>query len=699
MLFLFSIMWGSVSVWWLLACLALGLLYAWYFYRQQPHMSLRSRYLLGVLRFMAASLIALLLLSPLLKTVKRNAQKPLVLIAQDNSLSISIFRPAGFEPIQFVKQLGELKTALGEDYDVREFNFSKIVKDSLSTSFEGRQTNLSNVFTGLNNRFANQNIGAIVLASDGIFNNGSSPKYLAQNMKTSIYTIALGDTIPKQDLLISNISYNKTAFLGNNFAVNVLVEAYQSNGISMMLTVKEDGHSISTQLIKVSTSSFRRVVPITISADKKGRHKFTFSLQPIAHEVSTDNNTETIYIEVLDSRQKICILYDGAHPDITAIKATLESNRNYEVKTVQVQQLQLSMLASCSLVILYQLPTNGSLLPSSLLEHLSKSKVPLWYFLGAQSDVAAFNRLQNILQISSSRQDLQDVFAVAKTDFSAFTLSDSTRNQLNIFPPLLASSGNYTAASSQTVLLNQRIGSVATTYPLLAFGEANGTRIAVMAAEGIWKWRLSDFSSRGNYNALEELLGQSVQYLTTKGDRSRFRVYPSKNVFDESDDVLLNGELYNESLELVNTPELKIDLKGKLGKIFSFMFTRNGKGYQLNAGILPADEYTYLATTKLADKDFTVNGELIVKPINSETRQSAADHRLLFTLAKQSGGQMVMPSQTNQLAEMIRKNENIKTVIYNEESYGDFVDQKWTFALVLLLLSMEWFLRKREGEV
>jgi len=60
---------------------------------------------------------------------------------------------------------------------------------------------------------------------------------------------------------------------------------------------------------------------------------------------------------------------------------------------------------------------------------------------------------------------------------------------------------------------------------------------------------------------------------------------------------------------------------------------------------------------------------------------------------------MVKSSAINQLADLIRKNENIKTVVYEDKHYSDIIDVKWVFILILALLSAEWFLRKREGEV
>jgi hypothetical protein len=699
MLFLFSITWGAVSGWWVLACLALGLVYAWLLYRQPTGLNKPARYLLGGFRTIVVTFIALLLLSPLIKTVTTHPEKPLILIAQDNSASVKLFEPAGFDADKFIDQLGGLKKALGDGYDVREFNFSNTLKDSLSNTFSGKQTDIASVFSGLSDRFSNQNIGALVLATDGLYNKGSSPQYIAGNLKTSIYTIALGDTVPKRDLLIANVNYNKTAFLGNDFEVEVLAEAYQSKGESIKLNIAEDGSPVLNQSIAVPANEFRKTIPVKLHADKKGIHKFTIGIQPVKNEISTANNTETIYIEVLDAKQKILLVYDGPHPDITAIKQSLESNRNYEVKTSLLSKLDATKLNAYSVAILYQLPSVTSGTPTVLFNQLKELKIPVWYVIGAQSDTRQTNTLQKIVGINVGRQDMQEVFATVNAGFTSFTLSDSTRRELALLPPLSAPFGNYSAPAAQSVLLKQRIGSIETSYPLLAFGEEDGRREAVLTGEGLWKWRLSEFQTQGNYHAFDELLEQSVQYLTAKNNKTRFRVYPSKNVFDDGEEILFNGELYNEALELVNTPDVSIDLKSKAGKTYSFIFTRNGQSYQLNAGNLPTDEYTYIAKTKLGDKSFNATGQFVIKPLNAETRQSAADHHLLYAIAHQNGGQMLLPSQMDKLADLIRRNENIKTLVYDDKTYKDLIDEKWLFVLVLALLSIEWLARKREGEI
>ena len=695
MLFLFSITWGTVSGWWTPACLLSGLLYAWLLYRQPVGLGKITRYLLFAARTFVVSIIAFLLVSPLIKSVTYKPQKPLILVAQDNSESIKLFAPP--KPYPNERALFDaLKQQLGDQYDVREFNFSSDLNDGPPGKFDGRQTNIAGAIHQLNEHFVNQNIGALVLATDGLYNQGGDPQYEIRNLKTSIYTIALGDTVAKRDLLIGNVNYNKTAFLGNDFEVEVLAEAYQGKGENMRLTVTEEGRQVFIQNIPVNGNDFKKSISFKLNADKKGIRKFNISIAPIKNEISVQNNTETIYMDVLDAKQKVLLVDDGPHPDISVIRQSIESNKNFEIKASLSPDLGRLNLNDYSLVILYQVAANST---GALQNFISKSKVPVWYITGAQTDLNVFNSTQKLLQINSARQEMQEVFAQPMADFSSFTLSDSSRLKISRLPPLLAPFGNYVLKGAGKVLFKQKIGNVNTNYPLLVFNEESDRRSAVLAGEGLWRWWLAEYQAYGNHHALEEMFSQSVQYLTANANRQQFRVYAAKNVFDEGEAVILNAELYNDALELVNTPDVKIDLKNTNGKSYSFLFTRSGQSYQLDAGTLPVGEYTYTATTKPGTKRFTVAGQLTVKPMNLETRQSAANHRLLYNIARQSGGQMLYPWQAGQLAGLIRKNENIKTVVYDDKRYSDMIDLKWIFALILIFLSAEWFVRKREGEI
>src|ERR1700744_1326867 len=88
---LFSVTWGTISGWWTPVCLLLGLLYAWLMYRQPVSLGKTARYSLFAARAIVVAILSFLLIAPLVRSVAYNPQKPLILIAEDNSQSIKLF--------------------------------------------------------------------------------------------------------------------------------------------------------------------------------------------------------------------------------------------------------------------------------------------------------------------------------------------------------------------------------------------------------------------------------------------------------------------------------------------------------------------------------------------------------------------------------------------------------------------------------
>jgi hypothetical protein len=158
------------------------------------------------------------------------------------------------------------------------------------------------------------------------------------------------------------------------------------------------------------------VIPLKLNADKKGVRKFTVSLAPVKNELSVQNNTETFYIEVLDARQKILLLYDGPHPDISVIKQSVESNRNFEVKAVLTTDLAAVNINDYSLAIMYQL----SAASYGKVQNILAGKMPLWLISGAQADMPAFNRAQKVVTANAGRNDVQGSVCPADVDLYGF---------------------------------------------------------------------------------------------------------------------------------------------------------------------------------------------------------------------------------------------------------------------------------------
>jgi hypothetical protein len=70
---------------------------------------------------------------------------------------------------------------------------------------------------------------------------------------------------------------------------------------------------------------------------------------------------------------------------------------------------------------------------------------------------------------------------------------------------------------------------------------------------------------------------------------------------------------------------------------------------------------------------------------------------VLRGLSARFGGETVFPAQLASIAEKIRANQTVKPVIYQTTSTNPLINLKWIFALLALLLSAEWFMRRYFG--
>ena len=687
----------ELPLWWLLICALVGFLYAFILYRKDHsfdsvHPWLRK--LLFGLRAILVFFMCVLLLTPLIKTFTREKEKPILIIAQDNSKSIVLNKDSAFYSNEYKQQLSKLILDLKEKFDVKEINWGDKISDGINFSFNDKQTDFTGLFSQINDRYNDRNVGAVVIASDGLYNRGGNPVFDDKILKVPYYTIALGDTAIQKDVLISKLNYNKTVYLGNSFPIEVSVDARRLNGASSTLVVMQDSAVLFTKQISFNGNKFNQVVQVLLDAKKPGMTHYKIELSTVAGEVSVLNNVRDVFVEVIESKQKVLVIGNAPHPDLGAIKFSLETSQNYSVKTITADQFD-GQINEYNLVILHNLPSNEHPV-SDLISKLKSKGTAVWYILGGQTSINKFNSIGAGLNITENIDKINPVQAKVNRNFSLFTISTDLEQGLNNFPVLLTPFGKYKSVSNNSILLYQQIGAISTDQPLQYFNESNGERTGVLCGEGIWKWRLNNYSTAGNFDVFNEWLLKSVQNLSVKENKTHFRLV-AKNNFDENEPITFDAEVYNDNYELVNIPDINLSVINSSGKSFPYTFSKTEKAYTLNAGFMPAGDYKYKASVKVSDKIYSSTGEFSVSALQVEQSETVADHNLLNSLATKTGGQLFFPSTMEKLKAILLSNDEMKTVTYTHYKLRDMVDIKAIFFILLFLLSLEWFLRKRAG--
>jgi len=690
-------------VWFLLICLALGAAYsAALYYRDRTfhNQTAGSKYwqwAMAAFRFVAVTLLAVLLMSPFIRTRNTQTFKPILAVVVDNSESIK--NGLGADTAIYKNKITALVNKLSDKYEVAQYSAGDALKRGIDYSFTDKQTDLSGAVDEINDIYYNQNLGAVVIASDGIYNHGINPVYAASKSAYSMYTIALGDTTIQKDQKLANAFYNSIAYLNDEFGLRVDVEADNLNGKTVKLDVTEitDGGSKQLQAkdITYNSNNVYQSYDFVLPANKTGIAHYRVALSNVDGEVTYKNNVRDIFVEVLDGRQKILLVANSPHPDVAALKTAIESNKNYQLD-VEYAETFSKKLNDYNLVILHQLPGTTQKI-QSILQSARELKKPLLFIVGSQTAIPDFVKAQNGIIIKTNANKFNDVTAMVNKNFSLFTLSDKTMQTLPKLPPLNNYFGDYSPNPSSKILLTQKINSVETDFPLWLFNESGDTKFGVICGEGLWRWRLYDYMLNKNQDATDELINKTIQYLSVKADKRPFRINIAKNIFRDNEAITFDAQLYNANYELINQPSIDMKIKGEDGKTYDYTFNKTENAYTLNAGFLPVGNYSYTATTQFGNANLTASGKFSVSPLQLEEMRTRADHKVLYQLASQHNGTMHYLNDIDKIADEIDAKNQLKPVLYDTFLTESAINLKWIFFVLLTLITLEWGIRKYLG--
>lgn len=671
----------DVSPVWVFASLitALGvavLLYA----RKTAPWSKSWNIFLGFLRLSAVFLILLLLINPLLQFNVNKTDTPLVIIAVDNSESIGL-RSEAATPSEVVNWINNARQELENSYTPMVETLSGRQDTIL---FDQKTTNLGALLKKIENVYKEQNIGAVVLLSDGIINEGRSPAY--QTYGFPVLTIGLGDTIPPKDIAIRNVRNNQVAYQGNQFPISILLSQKGYDGLPLPVEIIENGRKIAAQEITLQPNA--QEVNFQLDANSPGIRRLTIAVGEKEGESSYVNNQQDVYIDIIEGKDKILILAPAPHPDINAIRSVLNATTNYE-----------SVLFIPGI---HERPKEKKF--DAIIEHQAFSghqygdfeATGKWYIMGNSSNVRNMAQTITYLSINLKGNGKDKVRGAYNQNFTKFKISEDLTDRIQNYPPIEVPFGEYQLVGPTEVLLYQKIGSINTERPLLVFFDDGAQKSAVTPGAGIWQWRLQEAGSEENSQLFEELILKTVQYLSIKVNKDRFVVKPRESNYHIGERVFMDAEVYNEIYERAYGNTIQLVITDESGNQTSYEMVDSPVNSSFNLGALEAGVYQFKATTTLGGKGFSEIGSFAIRDIQLEGINLTADHNMLRAVAEKNDGRFYPFSQASQVSEdLIRK--GYKNIIRTSKETFPLINSIWVVLLIAGLLGTEWFLRKYLG--
>jgi hypothetical protein len=206
---------------------------------------------------------------------------------------------------------------------------------------------------------------------------------------------------------------------------------------------------------------------------------------------------------------------------------------------------------------------------------------------------------------------------------------------------------------------------------------------------------MESFIKDGNFEAFDELINNSIKYLSSRDDVRRFRIESPHKLF-EDERVKFTAQVYDASLNPTTEVDVELSISDEDGQELDFFFTTENNYYSLNCGRFTPGTYTWESHCVLDSEVRELKGEFNVVELKAEQTSSAADHGLLKRLSKKSGGLFLGTIAEAELTGVL-DNIELRDIVHEYTERQELIRYDILVWLILGALTLEWVIRRRQG--
>lgn len=689
----------GLHAWPLILLFILAGLLTWFSYRQtEPKLRGVNRWLLPTLRGIALVLLLTLLFEP---TIRRNIEQeilPVLAVLVDESQSMAQHQRTEILP-----------STQGQTSYFGFGGTTRPIENLTAAMDTAPRTDISSALEEIRTSLRDKNMRSVLLISDGQYNTGRNPVYVAADYEIPIHTLVIGDTLQQQDLMIARAVTNDLAYVGQEIPVDVslLLQGYSDEIVTTSLYVQDSLVTSETLTISGGES----IVPLSFIPEEEGLFQYTLTTTELENEASSANNRETFTVRVLRRSQKICIIAAAPHPDLTAMRNLLTRDEVRQVDSyVQMQPGRFyegslpNSLNEYDAIILVGFPgREADDVSLNALASAAQSGVPLLFMLTRQTDLQRLqNQLATVLPAlpATGGNVLYDeaTLKLTQTGFRDPIL-DFPEALWERLPPLVASTGHWNVSSDSRILGKTNLRGITLEEPLLVVRNRAGHRTAAILGAGTWRWLNLAGAAVDMSHIWPQVVENLMQWLTTPEDDRTVRVEPVLTAFDGSEPIDFSGQVYDESLNPVSEAVVTVEVTAPDGTQYPYTMTNTGSGrFTLRIDALPEGTYAYTAqAVRMNTSMGTDRGVFTVGSVNLESRSTRSNEALLRQIAYRSGGDLFTEGTLSTLPERLNSDGLFTPITQSQELESDLRRIPWILGIIILLLGLEWVLRKRSG--
>ncbi|MFD0862141.1 vWA domain-containing protein [Sungkyunkwania multivorans] len=660
-----------------------ALLAAFFHYFIKGKGSAKRNVLFGFLRFVTFFGVLLLLINPQFKQVSYDVEKPKLVLAVDNSSSIAALGQS--ENVQ--QLLSDINThdELQDRFQIDRYTFGTELNASDTLSFDEKQTNIAKALSSLEEVYKDKT-APIVLITDGNQTFGRNYQYTSTTFPNEVFPVILGDTLVYSDLRLQQLNVNKYAYLNNKFPIEAIVTYQGQEAVNSQFRLSAGNTVLYRKNVSFSKEKTSEVIQIELPATRVGVQTLQASITPLPEEQNKENNSKYFAIEVIDEKTNIAIVSSMKHPDIGALKKSLESNKQRSVTIVSPSKA-LADINQYQLLVVFQPDFSFS----SFFTALDKEKKNALIIAGTKTSWNLLNRAELGFTHDLTGQ-VEDVQPIWNINYNSFITEDIG---FDGFPPLRSSFGDIKFSIPFDVLLYKKIGSVETQKPLLTTFQKDEQKYALLLGEDLWRWRAQTFLDTRSFESFDAFLGKITQYLASNKRKQRLDISYESFYYGNAE-VKVSAQYFDRNYIFDNRGTLRIVMKSKATQQTQVvpMLLRNNY-YQADLSSMPAGDYDF--TVQVVGEELSRSGSFSILAFDVEKQFLNADVTKLQQLATNTSGNYYFAYQKDQMINDLLTDQRYTPIQKRTENVVPLIDWKWLLAIIALSLASEWFLRKYNG--
>ena len=665
---------GSITLF-ILSFIILGLFLIQY-WKYLKYKKSKIKEILISLRLFSFSIILFLLINPIFYINQTVLIKPEIAVILDKSESIYHH----FNEINFnYNKIDKIFNNWSKDKNllVNNYVLDKRIKKLKDNSKIMEYTD----FSDLKNFVEFNKYDHYILITDGNSTQGIPLGYFSSFNSSPIHTIGIGPIKSQDDLYIEKVEYDKIESINNYANIKVYLKVQISKPIITYLNITNElGENIYQEKIEINAaSSGTKVFDVQLALNSITDNNFV-EITPIINEVNKDNNMYTLHIDRKINKDKVLLISGSVSSNTPLIKSIILDNNNFlvdhqfRINNNDWNQSE-NYYAECdpNIIILDDFPINANdqFFLKKVIDFSKTKNISILYFEGPQSNLSSAELIRK--NIGTIDFELVGIEEEIKID-----IKKNSKTRIKKFPPikrniLWKNEKNILEFIDNKAIITDNEGFNIIAIPNLSsiFFKLKQTNESKLFKNLINSVILKNYY-KGN------------QLFTINVDKNRISIFEKIKI----DIMFYNKNIYVDNVEIYSIDQYLDTLKFKTNN------NQNNKwGSELEFS--EPGNYKIYSLINLNDGSELKSNYINIKvnDLKIEYKDLIQEQNILMAISQKTNGTYSNINALETVLNRIDLKQKYKEVKINYNVFS-FQDYWW---IIIILLSIEWYLRKKFG--